>query len=214
MRSAWRTGEQRRLGAADRLGGAVLALQFRIQPLELFEPVHHRVVLGIVDEHGVALVVRLAQLEDALLALALELGVAGREEIHALAASVVEGDAARALKAIDDLAPGQTAPNAQAATTEQAPADSSASSEEQSETTVGAALPVVGAVSVAVASVADSPLEALPALESPQPSERTSGSSSARVDRDPTLQAMRTSGATRAPGSESPQRRGRNNLPS
>lgn len=43
------------------------------------------------------------------------------------------------LKAIDDLAPGQTAPNAQTATAEEAPADSSASSEEQSGTTVGAA---------------------------------------------------------------------------
>ena len=58
--------EQGRLGtAADRLGGRVLALQFGEQTLQLFEPVDHPVVDLVALQHRVALVVRLAQLEDA-----------------------------------------------------------------------------------------------------------------------------------------------------
>ena len=42
-----------------------MALQLGEQPLELFEPAHHVVVLVVADQQGVALVVRLAQFEDA-----------------------------------------------------------------------------------------------------------------------------------------------------
>ena len=57
--------EQAALGStADRLGGAVLALQFGEQPLELFEAPHHAVVLVVADQQGIALVVGLAQFEN------------------------------------------------------------------------------------------------------------------------------------------------------
>src|SRR5690606_31710119 len=58
--------EQRRLGpAADGLGRAVLALKLGKVVLEQFKPAHHGVVLGVRDERGILLVVRVAQFEDA-----------------------------------------------------------------------------------------------------------------------------------------------------
>ena len=58
--------EQRRLAApAHGERGTVLALQLGVRPLERLEPVHQLVVLGVGDDHGVALVVRVACLVDA-----------------------------------------------------------------------------------------------------------------------------------------------------
>ena len=58
--------EEGRLAAtADGQRGAVLALQLGVCPLERLEPVHELVVLGVGDDHGVALVVRVACLIDA-----------------------------------------------------------------------------------------------------------------------------------------------------
>src|SRR5690606_27047914 len=49
----------------DRLGRAVLTLQFGERVLELLKAAQHPVVLCVIDEHLVALVVRVAQLKDA-----------------------------------------------------------------------------------------------------------------------------------------------------
>ncbi len=51
--------------AADGLGRAVLALELGVEPLEFLEPAQVAVVLLVGGEHGVALVVGVAQLEDA-----------------------------------------------------------------------------------------------------------------------------------------------------
>ena len=59
-------GEQGGLGAPpDGLRRRVLAVQLGEQPLEFLQPVQHPIVFFIGDEHLVALVVRIAQFEDA-----------------------------------------------------------------------------------------------------------------------------------------------------
>ncbi len=57
--------KQARGTATHRLCGAVLPLQLGERPLEFLKPTHHRVVVGVADEFLVALVVGVAQFEDA-----------------------------------------------------------------------------------------------------------------------------------------------------